>query len=401
MGPIPTRTTGFDETVYKLELPGDTDELLHEGLQVLSDYAGRLLLREKEIDKERGVILSELRARDTVDYRTFVANWEFLFPEALIPKRLPIGLEEIIENAPRSAFADFYNDWYRPDNMGVVVVGDVTPEQIVPLLKETFGSLKNPASPLGKPDLGKVGEPGLHTTLHSEPEASATDIELMTLRPYNNPTDSRELRIEKVRTAAANRILSRRLEKLAKQPDAPFSEGVAYAYDYLDFFEMAGVDLTCRPEQWQDALKLVEQELRRALQYGFTPAEVTEVKADLLKGYERAVKEAPTRLDRALSDAIGRSISQDEVFTSPQTDLELAQAAMADFDAAQALVSLRKLWDNDNRYIFVSGNLELGEGDPSIEEVFAASVQEDVKPPALVEGQALAVHGLRPGGKCR
>lgn len=390
--------TGFDETVYKLELPGNSDALLTEGFQVLADYAGGLLLREQEIDHERGVILSELRDRDSVDYRTFVAYWEFLFPDALLPRRLPIGEPAVIEGAPRESFVDFYRTWYRPDNMAVVVVGDVTPAQVAPLLEKAFGGLKNPESPLAEPDLGSVGQPGLHTQLHSEPEAPATDIGLMTLRPYSQPPDSRAVRMEKIRTAAANRILTRRFEKLAKQPDAPFSEGEAYAYDYLNFFEMGGIELTCRPQQWQPALTVAEQELRRALEHGFTPAEVDEVKADLLQGYERAVQEAPTRLDRALSSGLVRAISTDKIFTSPQEDLTLAQAAMADFDAAQALASLRALWANDNRYVFISGNLVPGADDPTIEDVFAASAAEPVEPPALVEAKPWPYTDFGPAG---
>ncbi|MGE9293701.1 MAG: M16 family metallopeptidase [Puniceicoccales bacterium] len=391
--------TGFDETVYKLELPGNTEELLKEGFQVLSDYAGELLLREEEIDHERGVILSELRARDSVDYRTFVANWEFLFPDSLLPQRLPIGLEKVIEGAPRSAFVDFYTDWYRPDNLAVVVVGDVKPEQVEPLLKATFGPLKNPEAPLSEPDLGSVGTPGIHTTLHSEPEAPATVISIESLRPYSKPPDSTEVRIADIRAAAASRILTRRFEKLAKEPDAPFSEGAAYAYDYLDFFELGGVELTCRPEQWQAALTVAERELLRALQYGFTPAEVDEIKADLLKGYERAVKEAPTRLDRSLSSAIVRSLSRDEVFTSPQTDLELAQAAMADFGPAEALAALQLLWSADNCYVFVSGNLELSADDPSIEEVFMAAAKEDIEPPEQIEAKPWPYTDFGPVGE--
>ncbi|QYY36205.1 M16 family metallopeptidase [Ruficoccus sp. ZRK36] len=391
--------TGFDETVYKLELPGNTDALLKEGFQVLSDYAGELLLGEEEINHERGVILSELRARDSVDYRTFVANWEFLFPDSLLPQRLPIGLEKVIEGAPRTAFVDFYTDWYRPDNLAVVVVGDVTPEQVEPLLKAAFGPLKNPETPLSEPDLGTVGAPGLHTTLHSEPEAPATVISIESLRPYSKPADSADVRIGDIQAAAASRILTRRFEKLAKEPDAPFSEGAAYAYDYLDFFELGGVEMTCRPEQWQAALTVAEQELRRALQYGFTPAEVDEIKADLLKGYERAVQEAPTRLDRSLSSAIVRSLSRDEVFTSPQTDLELAQAAMADFGPAEALAALRLLWTVDNRYVFVSGNLELGADDPTIEDVFMASAAADVQPPEMVEAKPWPYTDFGPAGE--
>ena len=101
--------TGFDETVYKIELPENSATYLKEGLKVLRDYADGMLLLDEEIEKERGVILAEKRSRDSVGFRTFEAYWDFIFPQSIISKRLPIGLEDVISTAPRAEFLDFFD----------------------------------------------------------------------------------------------------------------------------------------------------------------------------------------------------------------------------------------------------------------------------------------------------
>ena len=117
-------STSFDRTQYLLELAHTDQATLAEGLQVLTDYAGGLLLLEDEIDKERGIIMSEKRTRDNVGFRTFIAQFEFMLGDTLLPKRIPIGLPEIIEQAPRERFTEFWDIWYRPEKMTVVAVGD-------------------------------------------------------------------------------------------------------------------------------------------------------------------------------------------------------------------------------------------------------------------------------------
>lgn len=391
--------TGFDETVYKLELPENNPELFHEGLQVLRDYAGGLLLREQEIDSERGVILSEKRDRDSVGYRTFVAYWEFLFPEARMPQRFPIGLEEVIANAPRKEFVDFYKAWYRPDNMAVVIVGDVEVQKTVADIKQMFADMKNPEQPIADINLGQLTEPELATRLHAEPEAPSTEVSLMTLKPYHDQPDSRAIRVRDLMASAANRMLTRRLEILSKKENAPFTTGSAYYYDYLDFFQLAGVDVTTQPDQWKDSVRVVEQELRRALEHGFTEAEVNEAKAIMLNQYEEAVKAAPTRKSRDLSGALVRSLSRNQVFTSPETDLDIARAAMEQLTPATAKAALDELWQGGGRFLFVTGNLTLDNGEQEMAKVFKSSARVPVEAPAKKEALEWPYTDFGPAGK--
>ena len=124
-------STSFDRTLYLLELPNTRAPTLAEGFQVLADYAGGLLLQPREIDAERGVVLSEMRTRDSVEYRTGVAGYEFELGTTLFPQRLPIGIKDVLERADRPAFTDFYDTWYRPELMTVLVVGDIDPAAVV------------------------------------------------------------------------------------------------------------------------------------------------------------------------------------------------------------------------------------------------------------------------------
>src|SRR6478672_7979633 len=106
--------TSFKETVYKLELPRVDEAMLSEALQLFRDDLDGMLLEKKEIDRERGVILSEKLARDSLEMRIMEDGYKFAMPDALIPNRMPIGLEETIKQMPRERFVDFYEKWYTP-----------------------------------------------------------------------------------------------------------------------------------------------------------------------------------------------------------------------------------------------------------------------------------------------
>ena len=178
--------TSFDSTVYMLELPNTQAATLAEGFQVFADYAGGLLLETKEIDKERGIILAEKRTRDSVEYRTFVAEYEFLLGDSLFPKRLPIGLTDVIEQSAREPFVDFYNAWYRPDNLAVIAVGDFDPAAVEAQIKQAFGSALRPGRPPGRSPISAASPPppGLHVQFHPEPEAAHATVSIETVTPY-------------------------------------------------------------------------------------------------------------------------------------------------------------------------------------------------------------------------
>ena len=387
--------TSFESTIYMLELPNTQAATLIEGFQVFADYAGGLLLETKEINKERGIILAEKRTRDSVVYRTFVAENEFLLGDSLFPKRLPIGLAEIIEQSPREPLADFYNAWYRPDNLAVIAIGDFNPAAVEAQIKQVFGPLQARAPARPQPDLGLISTAaGLHVRFHPEPEAAQVTVAIETMTPYPGEPDTAAARLRYLPRDLAFQMLNRRLAILAKQENAPFASGSANVNESYHFFRNASVELNCKPEHWRASLTVAEQELRRALEYGFQPAELGEATANYLNSLEQGAKGASTRRSGELADELVSCLERDEVFTHPAADLALFKPALEKVTPDDCLRAFRETWNVNQRYLFVTGNVDLtresAAADQIIASVYEASRNVPLKPPQGVAAGAFA-----------
>lgn len=358
-------STSFDRTLYLLELPDTKEATIGEGLQVFGDYAGTLLLRSEDINKERGIILSEKRTRDSVDYRTVVSQLGFLLQGSLIPERWPIGETSVIEQAQRDRFVDFYNTWYRPDLIDVVVVGDVDPERTEQQIRTTFAALTPRSSARPAPDLRHLEvatTTGIQIFRHYEPEAGETSVSIGTLQPYQHELDNAANRLKYLPRTLALGIIDRRLSILAKKEGAPFSQGGAFAGESFDFYRESTLSLVCRANQWAAALGVADQELRRALEFGFQPAELQEEIADFRNSLEQAVKTASTRRSESYASEIASSLVDRNVFTTPADDQALYGPALDKVTVEDCLAALRTAWAPSHRIVSVTGNAAI-EGD--------------------------------------
>jgi zinc protease len=214
--------TSFNETVYKLELPKSDTAMIDEGMKLFRDYADGMQLDPDEIEDERGIILSEKRTRDSVDWRTFVEQIGFAFPDQRVSKRMPIGIEEVINGAPRERFVEFYENWYTPNRMAVIVVGDVEVAEVEPIVKKYFGDMPVRERRVAPP-MGEMSKRGFATHYHHEEEAGETSVSIEVLKPRVNPPDNSERRLYDLHLMIAGQMINRRLERLAKQPDSPVS----------------------------------------------------------------------------------------------------------------------------------------------------------------------------------
>jgi zinc protease len=384
--------TSFDHTAYMLELPNPQDATLTEGLQVLADYAGGMLLRAEEIDKERGIITSEERARDTVGFRSLVMELQFVLPDTLLPHRLPIGRMDIVQTAPRERFVDFYDTWYRPELMTVIIVGDVNADRVEPMIAKALAPLaaRGPARAL--PDRGQVSRfDGLRVKHHHEPEAVATTVSIQTVTPYTTEPDTAANRLKYLPRSIATAILNRRLAVLAKEENAPFSSGRTGVNEAYELVREASIELTAKPGQWAAALAVADQEIRRALEHGFQPAELREITANYRNGLEQAVKTAATRRSGGLASSLISSVVYDRVFTHPADELALYGPALASVTVEQCLAALREAWAEPSRFLIVNGNTTIeGDAVAAITAAYTASQAVAVAPPALIADAAFA-----------
>ncbi|MGD1032253.1 MAG: insulinase family protein [Opitutaceae bacterium] len=379
--------TSFDRTVFKIELPDVKPATVAEGLGVFSDMAGGLLLRPDMVAKERPIILSEKRTRDSADYRQFVASFRFLLPDSLLSSRMPIGLEDVINRATRADFADLYDTWYRPERMVVIVVGQVDAAAVAKQIANAFGSVADRAPARPDPNLGLVTAAlGVKAAYDPEPDAPATTVSIDVMAPYTYQVDTAAVRYRHLKRDLALAMLNRRLAILAKKEGAPFTRAEADVQESFQFFRDAGINITCAPEQWPAALGVGEQELRKALRFGFTAAELKEATANFTNDLKQAEAGAATRRSFDLADELVETLASRMVFTSPAEDLALFEPELAKVTPEDCADALRSSFAGPGRFVMVSGNAVIpGDAAAAISNAYKVADSKPVEPPA---GQA-------------
>jgi len=395
--------TSFDRTVYMIDLPDSTDENLDEGLHVFSDYADGLLLLEEEIDRERGIVLSEKRTRDSVQWRSFMAELEFFYGDTRIANRLPIGIEEILASAGRDEFVDYYNTWYRPERMTLVAVGDFNVDQLEQKIIRAFSDFAPRGPARNDPPADSVAlKPGTHVLHHAEPESGNVTVGIQVLRPYEQEADTAANRVKDLPRDLAFAMLNRRISEIAKSENAPFIGGGGGASSFYEVAETVSLELTTQTDRWQDALIVAENELRRALQYGFQAPELFEVIAGMRNGLEQSMLRAPTRRSAGLAMGILSSIADENVFTDPQTDYDIFIPALDEITLGACNEAFRQAWATDHRYLTVIGNTSDTVG-PSPEnlimKLFAEAQSVALEPPPEIEEVAWAYTDFGPAGE--
>ncbi|MDT8391808.1 MAG: insulinase family protein [Lentisphaeria bacterium] len=375
--------TSFDQTVYSLDLPNTDPGTLDKAFLLLGDYARRLSLLETEIDRERGVILAEMGDRDSVDWRIRKALFTFIYDDARFSRRMPIGEKDVIEHLKKPDFDFFYNTWYRPERMTLILVGDTTFEKLKPHIEKAFSDMTSGAPEQPVPEFGDFDHQGVKAFTYWDAEAKNTDVSIGVVTRADEPADSAEYRQYLVARDIGEGILNRRLQKLAKREGAVFTSGSAYSYHAYGWARHAGVSLAGEPEHWRDMLALAERELRKALTFGFTPAEIDEQKARYLQSLDVAVMKAATRDSRALAGAMLRSVSQETVFLSPGQNRDLLKDYVTRLDNAAILAAFRKAWEADHTLLTVTGDARADERE--IITVHAESAAVEVDPPAVTE----------------
>ena len=279
-GPDNNAQTGFDQTLYMLDLPKVEDEQVDTALMLMREVASEIAFDPAAVERERGVILGERRVRNTFQLAQVMDSIAFQIPDTPYPRRLPIGTEPVLRGAPAERLKALYRRYYRPENATLVFVGDADPKRIEAKIRDRFASW-TPAGgervplPRGKVDL-KRG-PAFDTFVH---QSVATTISITAYRPWREPVDTlAERRLATVR-GIARTAFNRRLQRLITAPDSPLLSASLIDNDIEDAALGVSFGLVAKDGAWKEALTIAEQELRRAVTHGFTAAELELQKAE-------------------------------------------------------------------------------------------------------------------------
>jgi len=392
--------TGFDATIYMLELPKGDNASLVEGLTVLRDFADGMLIEEAEVEKERGIIFAEKRSRDSVEFRTAMAEYAFALPEVRLTQRWPIGVDETLQAADAARLRGYYDRWYRPENMALVVVGEIDTAATITAIREAFGSMQGRGPTAPRADLGRVTtrtEPV--AAVHAEAEATTVSVSIQVITPWQEPPDTAANRVRELPLQVACAIINRRLDELARKEGAPFTGGSAGAGPGDDVFRIASIETTGAPERWTESLAVAEQELRRALEHGFSADEVREISANLINGYEEAERAASTRRSSALAGALVSAIDEGHVFNTPSSNLAIVRPAAETLTPEACVAALRAAWAAGAPHLFATGRLGPDVTAQTVLDAFHASRQVAVAAPEARAGEAFAYTDFGPPGE--
>ena len=383
--------TGFFNTTYTLSLPKGDQDHLEKAFTVIQDYAEGASLLENEILRERGIILAEKRERDSVSFRTFKKTLEFELPESLFAQRFPIGLESVIQKADQQLLKSYYDKWYRPDNMALIVVGDVDMKTVEPMIREWFSSLSPRSSGIPDPPSTQWKEhEKTKVFYHYEPEAGNTHVTIETLgwKPFELETP--ETLKSDILTQISHSMLENRLLKQARDQTGGFSDISVFSGNMLNHVSISAVHAACEPEKWKQTLGDMEMALRQGLTFGFEQSELDRVKAEFLSDLEREVDQWDTQKSEDIADRLLAGVNGKKMLLSARQRKEILEPYIRSISLKDAHDRLIQSWPKDPRLIMVTGNALLDKDDPGAEilDVYAKAGLKEIEKYSQFESKA-------------
>ena len=293
--------TGFDETVYILPISTNDPDIVEKGFTVLEDWAFNNLLDKSEIEKERGVVLEESRLSKGAQERMLRQYFPKLFNGSKYAERLPIGKDSILKTFKPATLESFYRQWYRPDLMAVIVVGDIDPAEAERKIKAHFGGFKNPLNAKPRPAITPIA-------MRTKAEAMVvTDDESTNtvLQVFNFITPSKKAKTwndyrEAVKKEMINSLINERLQELTQKENPPFVYGYTGSDQFIRGYDAFISAAILGDNTTEEAINALLAETERARKFGFLNTELQRVKADMLNQAEQAFHEK----DKSLSSAI-------------------------------------------------------------------------------------------------
>lgn len=289
--------TGFDETVYKLSIPTNDAEIFNTSLKVLRDWADGITFSHEEIDNERGIIAEELRARSGAQSRMYYQSIPMLTNNSRYADRLPIGTLDVIMNSKYDAFKRFYKDWYRPDLMALVIVGDFDVSETENKVKTMFKSIKAIKNPRERIYYEIKDNDKPFVNIITDIEARGVNISIFHKKQGTEVETLKDYKEQLLQTLYTG-MLRQRLSEVEKSADAPFLSATAGIGKFLGRLDSCYLRANLKEDQVREGIDALLTESERAKRYGFKASELERFKAALLNNADLFRKETgkiPTR----------------------------------------------------------------------------------------------------------
>jgi len=360
-GPDLNAYTSFDETVYKLKVPTEDAEVVEQAYLILSDWAGAITASEEAIENERGVVIEEWRGSRGARARLRDKQYPVLFPGSRYAERLPIGKLEVLKTFDPERLRDFYRDWYRPELMTVIAVGDLDVAETEKRIREYFSDLESPEDPPKRETYTHPSHEKTMVGVFSDPELTSSEVSIVWKMPPQRTRTEEDYRRD-VKQGLIVSMLRQRLAELTQKADAPFLSAGAYRGSYTRggdaYLLYAGV--RDREGAYTEAARALLRESERARRYGFTESELQRAKAERLRAVEQAYKERNTTDSEAFTGEMVRHALTGEIVPGIERELEMHREMLPEVTVEELREMFRSWISEENRVIMAEGPSDEG-----------------------------------------
>src|SRR5438552_1597715 len=393
--------TSFDETVYMLTVPTDKPEMMDRALLILEDWAHNLSFDPPEVEKERGVVMEEWRLGRGAGMRMLNKIFPVLLNGSRYADRLPIGKPEIIQGGKQERLKQFYADWYRPDLMAVIAVGDFDKAAIEKMITTHFASIPAANKPKPRSTFDIPDHSGTTYAIATDKEASNTSVEVDTLlpkRPQGPVGTYRQQIVDRLFSG----MLSARFSELTQKPDAPFTLAFAGRGSFIGRTKDSAI-LTALVKEGgiERGLDALLTEAERVARFGFTATELERQKQAALRNYERLALEKENRQAGSRADEYVRNFLQDETLPSADDEYALHKRLLPEISLDEINKLAREWFPDSNRTVVVRAPEKSGLIIPDQSKLAAViknAAAKDLKPYVdTVAGAALIESPPTPG----
>ena len=347
--------TSFDETVYILPIPTDQPGNLEKGFQVLEDWAHNVTYYNDDIDGERPIILEESRLGKSAGERMFKKVYPELFKGSKYAQRLPIGVDSLIQHFPYDAIKRYYRDWYRPDLMSVVVVGDISQAEALKYIEQHFGGIPSVANGRKREYANVPAYAENKAMVVTDKEATSIQFSInYSAHPKTASTTVGDYRNDLVQNLYSS-MLNARFREISQKADPPFVFASADFSSYAKFYEAFSLSGSTGTQDVVKGIEAVATEIERVKRFGFTEPELERAKKNMLSTYERLWNNRDKTESESYTDEYVNNFTDGE--PSPGIDAEFGYVkSLLPGISIKEVNAITDSYKNEtNRFSFVMG----------------------------------------------
>ncbi|MFZ1729757.1 MAG: insulinase family protein [Bacteroidota bacterium] len=345
--------TSFDETVYMLELPMEDETKVTKGMQVLVDWASNVSFDDEEIDKERGVIIEEWRSRNGAGARIRDKQFPILLKGSMYADRLPIGKPEILRTFKYETIKSFYRDWYRPDLMSIIAVGDFDVSKMEEKIKSMFGAIPASKNPKPRPAFEVPDHDELLFAIATDKEATGTSLSL-----YHKMAPSVDRKVSDYRKSMIEQLYSQmlndRYSELLQKKNPPYLNAYSGQGGFVRTKDVYMLGMSSKEEGVLRGFEALLIEAKRVKDHGFTASELERAKTNILRGMEQSYNERDKTRSESHASEFVRNFLTEEPIPGIEVEYELYKKYMPTISVREVNKLTAGLMPEKNRVVSLS-----------------------------------------------